>query len=139
MSALKNINGALIKAYQSAVPSTLPTAYEVRDFQPPASGNWARVQNFPAESTVNSLGDGGHDNITGFFQIDFFVPENSGTAKLHELADGIIGVFKNGARFYHSGQEVKVRRSQFSPIRRDDSFASYGITISVYWDSPNQR
>lgn len=139
MSVLKNINAALLKAYQSAVPSNLPTSYEVRDFQPPFSGNWARVKNFPAAVDVDSLGDGGFDNLTGFFQVDFFVPENSGTATLHELAGGIIAKFKNGARFYHSGQEVKVRRSQLSPIRRDDSLASYVITISIYWDSPNQR
>lgn len=139
MNTLKNINAALVKAYQQSLVTLPPTAYEVRDFQPPANGFWARVQNFPAESSVRSLGDNGHDNVTGFFQIDFFVPENTGTSKLHEFADSVLDYFTHGRRFTHSGQEVLVRRSQLRPIRRDDSLASYVITLSIYWDSPKQR
>lgn len=138
MNTLKNINAALVTAYK-ALGLDLPTAYEARDFSPPASAPWARVLNVPADKFVRSLGDSGQDNVTGFFQMDFFVPENTGTAGLHGYADTALDYFKNGRRFTYGGQGVKVRRSSLTPIRRDQSSASYGITISVFWDSPTSR
>lgn len=138
MSTLKNINAALVSAYK-AVGLNLPTAYEVRDFTPPAGQPWARVVNFPADKYVNTLGDGGQDEVTGFFQIDYYVPENDGTGRLHGYADATLNYFKNGRRFTYLGQEVKIRRTSFTQIRRDDKSASFNITLSVYWDSPATR
>ena len=136
--SLKKINAALLTAYQASVTPTLPTAYEAKDFNPP-SGPWARVINFPADKYVNSLGDEGQDKNTGFFQIDFFVPENDGTGRILGYADSALSYFRNGRRFYYQGQEVQVRRSSMSQIHRDETLASLGITLSIYWDAPSQR
>ena len=139
MNTLKNINAALLLAYQGIRDPDLPTAYEAKDFTPPASAPWARVLNVPADKYVQSLGDAGEDNVTGFFQIDYFVPENDGTGRLLGYADATISYFSNGRRFYYAGQEVKVRRTSLSQIRRDDASASFRITLSIYWDAPSSR
>ena len=139
MSTLKNINAALVTAYMAHRTPSLPTAYEGRDFTPPGGQPWARVLNVPADKYVNTLGDGGEDNVTGFFQMDFFVPENDGTSRLHSYADAALTHFKNGRRFTYSGQEVKIRRTALSPIRRDDASASLRITLTIYWDAPSPR
>lgn len=139
MNTLKNINAALISAYQAAVVPTLPTAYDARDFTPPASAPWAKVTNVPADKYVHTLGSSGEDNVTGFFQIDYFVPENDGTGRISGYADATLEYFKNGRRFFYGGQEVKVRRSSLTPIRRDSDSASNRITLSIYWDAPSSR
>lgn len=136
--SLKNINAALISAYQ-AIGLGLPTAFPGKDFNPPASSPWARVLTVPADKNVKTLGDNGEDNTTGFFQIDFFVPENDGTSRILGYADSALLYFKNGRRFTYNGQEVKVRRSSMSGLRRDPDSASHSITISVFWDSPTSR
>lgn len=139
MSTLKNINAALVSAYREIREPDLPTAYEAKDFTPPAGQPWARVLNVPADKYVKSLGDGGQDEVTGFFQIDYYVPENDGTGRLHGYADATLSHFRNGRRFTYAGQEVKIRRTSMSAIRRDDKSASFNITLSVYWDSPATR
>lgn len=93
--SLVKINAALVSAYQ-ALGLNLPTAYEMRDFTPPSSGMWARVLNAPATRSVRTLGDGGEDNITGFFQVDIFTPENSGTAPVLRVMDRVHEYFKIG-------------------------------------------
>lgn len=139
MNLLKNINAALVTAYKAAVAPELPTAYEAKDFTVPSKAAWARVVNFPADKYVNSLGDGGDDLTVGFFQIDYFVPENTGTSALHSYADATLTYFKNGRRLTYGGQEVKIRRTSLSPIRRDDASASFRITLTIYWDAPSSR
>jgi len=67
------------------------------------------------------------------------VPENSGTGDLHRYADKLLTHFTPGQRFSYNQQEVKVRRSSPSPIRKDRDSASYIISVSVFWDSRSQR
>lgn len=136
--SIKNINAALVQAYIN-VGLDLKTAYELRDFTPPTGSPWAAVQNFPADKYVVTLGDQGEDNITGFFQIDLHVPENDGTSRIAGYMDAILDYFKNGRIFTYGGQEVRVRRSQLTPIQPAKTSASYVSTISVYWDSRKQR
>lgn len=138
MSTLKDINAALLTAYK-ALGLNLPTAYELRDFVPPASAPWAQVYNRPADRRVATLGDSGEDQNSGFFQINFYVPENSGTAQLLSYADTALVYFKAGRSFTYNGQVVKVRRSSPSPIRKDDGSAGYLTSVTVYWDSRSLR
>lgn len=136
--SLKKINAALVSAYQ-AVGLGFPTAYEMRDFRPPASGIWARVLNAPASRGVHTLGDGGEDNISGFFQIDLFIPENSGTSAVLEPMDALHKYFRPGRRFTYDGQTVRVRRTALTPARRSSDSASYRSTVTVYWNSSTVR
>ena len=136
---LKDINAALVQAYQ-ADNLGIPTSYEVRDFTPPpGGGHYGAVYLLPADANPATMGQGGEDNYTGIFQISVFVPENSGTGALHSYADKLLSHFKAGQSFTYNGQVVKVRRSSPSPIRKDRDSASYTISVSVFWDSRSQR
>lgn len=140
MNTLKNINGALMVAYRAAHSDAPPaTEYPAKDFVRPNGQPWARVLNFPALKNVNSLGTSGFDLVTGFFQVDYFVPENSGTKQIHEYADKTLDYFTNGRRFNYGGQEVRIIRSSLTPIRRDADTASFRTTVTIYWDAPSQR
>lgn len=137
MSNLVNIDAALVQAYL-AVGLGLPTAYENKDFAPP-SANWASVSNHPAGKNPVTLGDGGEDNTSGYFQIDLHTPENKGRTALLGLADTVLGYFFSGQRFQSNGQVVTIRRSSLSPIHKDDQTASFVLSVSVYWDSRSNR
>lgn len=136
--SLKKINAALVSAYQ-AVGLNLPTAYELRDFTPPASSMWASVYNAPAARSVHSLGSGGTDNITGFFQISVYIPENRGTAEILGALDKIHEYFKPGRRFTYQGQEVRIRRLSLTPAQRVADSASSRANVTIYWDSQTIR
>ena len=138
MSILSDINAALVSAYR-AIGLNLPTAYEVKDFTPPASAPYARIYNFPADKFVGSLGTGGTDLVTGFFQISFFVPENDGTGRILGYADSALDYFQNGRRFSYNGKEVRIIRGEMSPLQKSSTSAHYAIALSFYWDSQVSR
>jgi hypothetical protein len=135
---VKDINAALVTAYQD-VNLGLRTAYEVRDFRPPADGTYAAVYNLYGDAGPATMGETGEDNYAGIFQVSIYVPENSGTGQLHTHADSLLSYFKAGRSFIYNGQEVKVRRSSPSPIRKDPESASYIISVSIRWDARSQR
>ncbi len=137
-TVLVDINAALITAYK-AVGLGLPTAYELRDFTPQASQPWAKVTNLDAGRSPDTLGDEGQDEHRGVFQVDVYVPENDGTARILGYAESLLSYFKAGRRFTYNGQNVRVRYSSPSSIRKDDSSASYVKSVSVYWQSWSQR
>lgn len=138
MSLLTDINAALVVAY-AGIGLNLPTEYDARDFNPPASGVWASIKNFPADKFVGSLGSSGKDTVTGFFQISLYVPENDGTGRILGFADAALVQFKNGSRFSYNGQEVKITRSEMTQIRKDTASARYSIALSFYWESQASR
>lgn len=138
MNQLQYINAALVEGYK-AMGLALPTGKEAKDFTPPQGEPWAQYTNLLGDAAPATMGDGGEDNYSGIFQIDFFVPENDGTGRLLIFAGQTIMHFKAGRVFSFNGQEVKVRRSSPSPIRRNESGGSYLISVSVYWDSRSQR
>lgn len=130
--SLQKINAALVSAYK-ALPITLPpTAYEVREFTPPPNKAWAAVVNMPADKVATTLGDHGYDEMVGVFQIDFNVPENTGTAELHNNANAVLDFFVPGRRISYLGQEVSIRKAVPSTIRRNSN-AGFVISVSVYW------
>ena len=132
--SLQKVNAALVQAYQ-AMALGLPTGYETKDFTPPASGNWAAVFNIPAERSPATLGDTGQDLQTGVFQIDFHVPENTGTKQLLDWADQTVAAFKAGRGLLYNGQAVRIRRTQPSPIMKAEDGATFVISLSIYWNA----
>lgn len=132
--SITQVNSALVQAYRD-LGAGLPTAYEARDFTPPANTAWAAVFNLPASLAVDTLGDDGLNEYVGLFQIDFHVKENSGTAILLNYADNVIAALPPGKRLKYEDQEVRVRRVVPSPIRRSDGGAGFVISLSVYWQA----
>lgn len=131
--SLLQVNAALVSAYQASGVGLIPTAYEMKDIVPPASGQWNAVINMPADLNADTLGDDGLNRYMGFLQIDLHEKENAGTAGLLGRADMLISYFRPGRVFTYQTQSVKIRKASPSPIRRAES--GFVLSVSVYWDA----
>ena len=82
--AISDIEGALFKGVSDFLIANTLTAADIAwpntDFDPAGKALWAQVSIVPNEPVPVSLGDGGQDRGTGFVQIDFNVPWNTGLA-----------------------------------------------------------
>lgn len=134
--SIGKINSALVQAF-GGVGFDIPVSYELRKFDPPARGPWVAIKNFPADKYPVTLGAQGEDNVTGFFQVTIYVPENDGIKRITEYVDSVIDHFKIGRRFHYQGQEVRVRRVEPSPFHKVQE--RHVSTVSIYWDSRTQR
>ena len=131
---ISKVHSALIDAYQD-MDLGLPTAYETRDFTPPAGQPAAYLVTLPATLDPSTLGAAGLDLYVGIFQIDFSVPENTGTGKLLQWADAVRAYFYAGRTLHYNGQAVRVRKTEPSSIRRTEGGGRFVITLSVRWNA----
>jgi hypothetical protein len=131
---INKVSAALVSAYKTVLPE-LPTQYESVAFAAPNQGMWVRVFNRPGSNDVATLGTGGEDNLTGFFQINIHQPQLKGTKPLNDKASQFINLFKAGSRFTYQGVEVKIRRAVPSGVGSVEGFADDVITVTVYWDA----
>ncbi len=127
------IDSALVQAFENG-SFGLPVAHENKHFEPAADIAYAELFIVPNPSEVLTLGDGGQDVFTGFMQIDLRYPLDEGSGPAKQKATDIQGVFKTGARFTYSGQEVFVTGSGRNGTgRREDGW--YRTTITVNWEA----
>lgn len=133
--SIKKINAALIAGYQ-ALALGLPTYYETRDDiigTPRLDGHYASVYLLSPNRLPVTLGEGGEDEITGVFQIDFHTPENQGTGDLHDYADAACLYFVAGQGLTYLGQKVVITRATPSAIYRSSVDGTFAISVSVYY------
>ncbi len=107
-------------------------AWENRPFTPPKDEPWATFWFFPVQPVVASLGAGGADEQRGFAQIDLNYPQGDGVADIGAKAVAIGIVFKAGARFAYSGQEVVILSCGCSEGRIVNGYYRVSITIQFY-------
>lgn len=131
--SLTKVNAALITAYKAGGFFTdARTAYENVPFVKPSAGTpWGKVQFFPSNPSVITLGPAGFNRYDGFVQIDVNYPTNTGSGLASAKADDIIKHFKTGNKYIYDGQEVIIRTVGRTPGRDVDGF--YRITLSVYF------
>lgn len=127
--SLKDIDGALIEAYLD-LGLGLPTAYEGESFKPPTGCDWAAVSIVPAPTFPYTLGVNGEDLHTGFMQVDFFRPLNTGRAALIEYAQAAMDAFIAGKGFSRNGQNVLITSTGRSGIRQDGGFLRLTVTVN---------
>jgi len=132
--SIKKVNAALVSGYK-AMNLGLPTYYETRD-RPigpvHAEGHQASVVNVISSRRAVTLGEGGEDEILGYFQIDFRVPENTGTADLHNYADLVQLYFIAGMVLTYEGQAVRITSATPSSIRKANGMSVISLTINWY-------
>ncbi|WP_299726845.1 phage tail terminator-like protein [uncultured Endozoicomonas sp.] len=114
----------------------LPIAWE--NVTPPDKvGAWLAVMFIPAETVGSTLGDGGLDESTGFYQVDAYAPTGEGWAELHSYADQVQRHFKNGLLLSHNGQAVQITSSSRTGGRVENGW--YRLTLTINWRSYSQR
>ena len=139
MSAFTQISQALINQYRaSGAFSDALTAYENSAFTKPATSiAWASVFIVPNQPSVESVGEGGMDGHTGFFQVDLNYPLNAGSGAAIAKADSVAQYFKAGTRIAYGGQQVQIQscgRSQGRPV---DGW--YRVSLTINWTAYVQR
>lgn len=136
MTAEWSVHSALVASFVGLALG--PTAYEEREFTPPASNViWYALFNLPAGRTPDSLGDAGQDDYAGVFQIDVNGPIGEGVRSVIDAAGAITAFYTAGKRIVSGAQTVTIRKSELSQPRKDD--VRLTVSVSVYWSSMISR
>lgn len=129
-----NVHLALVSAFNSLGHSPADTAYEQREFTPPADGTiYYELFNLPADRSPVTLGSEGQDVYVGVFQINVVGPSGEGVRSIIEAAQELTAFFTAGTWVNHAGQAVFIRRSQMSQPRKDD--VRLVVSVSVFWQA----
>lgn len=132
MSIVK-VRNALAQAFKvGAFFADDKVAWENLAFTPPKNAPWSAFWFFPGKPIVGSLGAGGADEWRGFVQVDLNYPQNDGVLDIGTKAVAIGIVFKAGARFAYSGQEVVILSCGCSEGRIVNNYYKVSITIQFY-------
>lgn len=132
-----NIKKALVtagKAFLEAQGFTGAIHWENRVFDPSGLQKWASIFHAPSRPSVVSLGSGGLDRETGFLQIDFNIPQNTGDGAINVWADAAREEFIAGKSYTFSGQPVTVINTGISAGRNVDSWYKKSLTIAYRAD-----
>ena len=137
-SATSNIRSALAKAFvDGAFFTSDKIAWENVAFTPPSATAWAKFTYVPSEPSAATLGTNGHDEVTGFVQIDLNFPDGLGDKPASDKYEAIRSLFKIGSRFTYGGYTVSVQSCGRSQGRNVDGY--YRVAVTVFFNSRIQR
>jgi len=75
--------------------TTMPIAYENRDFTPPTSGGWIELTVIGNTGQTLGIGSAVMVRDTGLISINVYTPEGSGTATGRGYADTLAALFEH--------------------------------------------
>lgn len=85
----------------------------------------------PAKAIPSSVGTTGKDNLSGIFQVDLFVPQDTGTDAVNTLADSVIAHFPRGLILVDRTLNLHISRAYCEVGRRIEPF--YMLPVIVQW------
>tara|TARA_A200000159_G_scaffold162979_1_gene188068 strand:- start:22338 stop:22787 length:450 start_codon:yes stop_codon:yes gene_type:complete len=136
MSNEKKTQAALIDAAKTFLTEgdtpTLPLAsiaWENRIFDDSGKNIWSSFKYTPNQPIARTIGNGGFDDLTGFIQIDFNIPTNSGDYVLREWEDKGREFFTSGTRFENGGHSVLVTSAGMSQGRVVENYFRKSLTV----------
>ena len=98
-----------------------------------AGTSFSRATLIPARPSVLTVGVDGRTELRGLYQIDLFVPMNSGAEAVNALADQVIEHFHRGLRITEGAVTVHVSLSWREAGMRVEQF--YQVPVVVQWSS----
>ena len=132
------VHQALVASFVALGIPAANTAYEQREFTPPADGSlWYALNNLPGGRDPKTLGDAGEDEYAGVFQIDVYGQQGQGVRPVLEAAGALTAYYKAGKSFIKDDQAVRIRKSELSTPRRDG--VRLVSSVSVYWSAAIPR
>jgi hypothetical protein len=93
--------------------------------------SFTRATLMPARSTQISLGIAGHDRYDGLYQVDLFVPEDTGTTDINILVDSVLDQFLRGLQLVDGDILVRIGNSWREAGGRVEPF--YNVPITIEW------
>jgi hypothetical protein len=123
----------LLNAHLEDLTGLPPTQLENTQNLAVTGEAFTRATLIPARSSVLSIGVDGRTELRGLYQVDLFVPLNSGTADVNALADLVVQHFPKGARLTDGSTTVHCALSWREVGRRVEAF--YQVPVLVQWSS----
>lgn len=122
------------KTFLEAQGFTGAIQWENKTLDPGGLPKWASIFFVPNQASVVSLGTGGLDRQTGFMQIDFNVPQNTGDGAFNAWEDAARAEFIAGKSYTLNGISTIIINAGFGPGRNVDSWFRKSLTISYRAD-----
>ncbi len=110
------------------------TQWENDDFDPSGKTKWASVFFVPNQPEPVTLGQQGDDRQTGFVQIDFNIPQNTGSGQMRPWTNAARQAFVAGKTFTENGQIVRVTSAGVTQGRNVDNWFRKSVTIAFRTD-----
>lgn len=103
----------------------LPIAWENKTFNPDGD-EFIRPTLLPSESVQASLGDDGKTMHAGIFQIDHFVPSDTGRS---QIADKIADHFKRGTVIFSGSLCIRITSESIGRAGREEIYFIQPVNI----------
>lgn len=124
------IDSALIQSFEAGTFG-LPIASENRKYDPSPNTPWAELFVVPNIPSVDTLGDGGADIVTGFMQVNLNFPAEKGAGEAKQKATDIRNHFKAGTRITYNDQQVEIINAGRGLARNVNSW--YQVIVTIQW------
>jgi len=102
----------------------------------PNLNSFTRSTLLPAQSSVLAIGAGAPKQMTGLYQVDVFVPSDSGTATARGLADSIVDIFPAGLLLTSGNSTVHIDIASVMAAYTINKY--YCIPVRVQWNTYGQ-
>ena len=93
--------------------------------------SFSRATLLPAAKSQASVGISGQDLIRGIYQVDLFVPQDTGSASVNALADSVVDHFPRGLAL--ASGEVVVHINTASRLTGGRMEPFYSVPVQVQW------
>lgn len=127
-----------ITAVQTALVNKLQTLTGLPPLQAENTRNigkagqtFVRATLLPAATQQLSVGVNGRDQLSGLFQVDIFIPQDTGVSPANALADQIIAHFPRGTVLTEAGVTTHVQRAWRQTGGRVETF--YQVPVVIQW------
>ena len=130
------IDSALIQGFIDG-SFGLPMSGENVSYTPVVGTPWAQLFIVPNQPSVNTMGSGGDDLITGFLQVNLNYPVGDGDGIAKQKATTVRDYFHAGRVFTYSGVDVFITNSGRGVARNIDSW--YQVLLTINWQSRIER
>lgn len=97
---------------------------------------FTRATLLPAQSAVISLGVGAQRQLSGIYQVDVFVPSDSGTVQARLIADQIVSTFAVGTRLISGDTTVIIDVASVMGSYSVNKY--YCLPVRVLWSTYGQ-
>jgi len=93
--------------------------------------SFTRATLIPSQPQQRTVGVTGRDMLSGLYQIDLFIPQDTGVDAANGLVDLVLGHFQRGMRIEHDGITVHIQRAGREAGSRHEPF--YQAPVTVTW------
>ena len=105
-------------------------AWENKNFETASKPEWCSVFYRPNQPITRTIGDCGFDDITGFLQIDFNIPPDTGESVLMEWEQKARYYFHHGRGLPYDGHNVLVTSAGMGQGRHVENNFRKSLTVA---------